>query len=407
MTTNSRIIAIDVLRGITLLGVVIVNAVTINGPYYLDSIDFAYSSHWLDKYTADILSAIFLEKFYPIFVFLFGLSNQLFLTSLNKKYSDITTLKIFSKRMLVLSLIGIIHLSFFFWGDVLLVYSLLGLLYGLLLNTVLKNNISRILKLNLFLILFSIFLNYCLSYNLNLDLKHSNFDDHYVFLNNKFNLQHIELAYQNGGALHILYHNLYSFYKLYIYAIFNNIDILILLDNINYLTEMFILMLFGAAIAITPNWDARLLNTKPAIILSLILLSSLVNIAPDYLNYFNILFVINNIILYISIFLICYKLCSKYNQAELILNKIASIGRMTLTWYLLLSTSMSFILYNYGLSLYGKITITYCCLIAILYYYFCYKVSFRYLKKFKQGPIEKLWRKLSLPPASNVLIEIK
>lgn len=122
---NQRILAVDVLRGIILLGIVIVNANTINGPYFLDTIDFPFKLHWFDQFSSALVSTIFLEKFYPIFVFLFGLSNQILLSRLVKKYEDYyqnkqkaknKVLIIFCKRMLVLALIGFLHLSLFFGG---------------------------------------------------------------------------------------------------------------------------------------------------------------------------------------------------------------------------------------------------------------------------------------------------
>lgn len=409
---SKRILAIDVLRGIILLGVVIVNGVTINGPFYLDTIDFAYDHHWLDQYTDDILYLIFLEKFYPIFVFLFGLSNQLFLTSLYNKYQQIYTnkkilqnkiFKIFTHRMLVLGLIGLIHLSLFYWGDVLFVYAVLGFNLGFLLNYVFKKNYKNLYILNLLLTIFSITINFTITQQLTYDIKHDSFDEHYIHVTSNHSLHTIESIYQETSLLNIVKHNMDSYYRLFAYGIFDDIDCLILLDNINYFIELFILMVFGAILALTPNWYNKLFNLSNKNIISIICGSLSIAILAELelsslnLENFNIILVLNNILLYLSIFLLFFKNFSHSKKLDSYIEKTAAIGRMTLTWYLLHSCSMSFILYNYGFSLYGKITITTCVLIAIIYYYFCYKVSSLYLARYKQGPIEKLWRDLTVP----------
>ena len=57
MTENTnRILFIDMLRGLVLFGVMIVNAVTINGPYYLNAVDFAFKFSELDHVLSNIVS---------------------------------------------------------------------------------------------------------------------------------------------------------------------------------------------------------------------------------------------------------------------------------------------------------------------------------------------------------------
>lgn len=414
---SNRVLAIDVLRGVTLFGVILVNAITINGPYFLDTIDFAFKLHWLDEVFSGIVSIFFLEKFYPVFVFLFGLSNQLLLNSLNKKYPSKTVCKIFIKRMLVLSIFGLFHLSLFFWGDVLLVYAILGCLFFMVINNLCRYDLKKIIKINTFLILVTIILNMLVYNFIATDKKYDNYDEYYmnIVIDDNDNIKEITNTYHHGSIIEITLHNLESYYNLFFYGPFDQIDYAIFLSNINYLIELLILMLLGASLSLIPGWYDRIMSYSNQKLYKIILILSVIFFSNEYLQHtdiinldcFDIIFLLNNITLYLLIFLICFKHTIKNPNSSKYFEYFASIGRMTLTWYLLLSITMSIILYNYGFSLYGKVGVTTCFMIAMAYYYCCYKISYIWLSKFGQGPIEKLWRKLTIPEGNKPQPAIK
>jgi uncharacterized protein len=76
-----------------------------------------------------------------------------------------------------------------------------------------------------------------------------------------------------------------------------------------------------------------------------------------------------------------------------ILNLFSYLGRMSLSNYIMQSLIGSFIYYGFGLGLYKYTGATYCLLIgiilAVLQWFFCYW----WMKKHKQGPLEKIWHK--------------
>ena len=72
-----RYAILDALRGFALIGVVIVNAATINSPFWMDTSDFAFKSMPLDFLLTKFSFMFLVEKFYPIFALLFGLSAAL------------------------------------------------------------------------------------------------------------------------------------------------------------------------------------------------------------------------------------------------------------------------------------------------------------------------------------------
>lgn len=114
----------DQLRGLALLGIVLVNArfLGISGSGYDNSsIDTS-----LDRVVAFLVTMLAQGKFYLIFSFLFGYS-ALFILKDDGKIRRI----IYRRRLVALLLLGIIHLVFFFLGDILVSYAILG--FGFLL----------------------------------------------------------------------------------------------------------------------------------------------------------------------------------------------------------------------------------------------------------------------------------
>ncbi|MFK4998178.1 DUF418 domain-containing protein [Bacillus sp. N9] len=75
-----------------------------------------------------------------------------------------------------------------------------------------------------------------------------------------------------------------------------------------------------------------------------------------------------------------------------LLKPIASAGRMSLTIYITQSIIGTFIFYSYGFGLYGQVSMTTATWLAIAIYVIQVILAHIWLSKFRQGPIEKLWR---------------
>ena len=114
----------DQLRGLALLGIVLVNApfLGISGSGY----DNSAIDTTLDRVVAFGVTMLAQGKFYLIFSFLFGYS-ALFILKEDGKIRRI----VYRRRLVALLLLGIVHLVFFFVGDILVSYAILG--FGLLL----------------------------------------------------------------------------------------------------------------------------------------------------------------------------------------------------------------------------------------------------------------------------------
>ena len=123
---SDRILYLDILRGIAILFIFLANIQYLSGTYFYspslaDSFATSTTDHWLD-----ILFYVLIDgKFYSIFSILFGIG---FVVQYNKlKKGHRSFVPFFTRRMLGLLLIGGIHLVFFWPGDILTLYALLGL----------------------------------------------------------------------------------------------------------------------------------------------------------------------------------------------------------------------------------------------------------------------------------------
>lgn len=118
---KNRTIAIDVLRGFALIGILLVNMPTFHSPFlYLDS--FTYWPSELDQFFSGIVDLFAQSNFYPLFAFLFGYGAMIIAERLQMKGIYFPTF--FARRLTILLIIGCIH-AFLIWnGDILITYAI-------------------------------------------------------------------------------------------------------------------------------------------------------------------------------------------------------------------------------------------------------------------------------------------
>lgn len=121
---QDRIVVVDVLRAFALFGIIITHCAMgfLAGP----PPDPQFNSFsTLDRLVDQLTDMLAVGKFFTIFSFLFGLSFAIQLSQANRKSAPFAGR--FAWRLLVLLAIGLVH-HMFFSGDILIVYALLGLL---------------------------------------------------------------------------------------------------------------------------------------------------------------------------------------------------------------------------------------------------------------------------------------
>lgn len=124
VTPNERITTLDILRGLALLGILLMNIEAFAGP--LDLSFTGIDAHWqgLDRW-ADGFVYIFVQgKFFTLFSLLFGVGFAVMAQRAEAAGRDFT--RFYLRRSLGLLVIGVLHVVLLWAGDILVAYALLS-----------------------------------------------------------------------------------------------------------------------------------------------------------------------------------------------------------------------------------------------------------------------------------------
>lgn len=124
---DERILSLDIIRGFALLGIFLVNMPTFIAPEFIRQMySLPEALAPLDQAVRLFFDMFVQTKFYTIFSFLFGLGFFIFMSRVEKKGLNVN--RLFSRRLLILLLLGLWHLVFLWYGDILHTYALIGFL---------------------------------------------------------------------------------------------------------------------------------------------------------------------------------------------------------------------------------------------------------------------------------------
>jgi uncharacterized protein len=122
---NQRLDLIDILRGVALFGILMVNLPFLAQPIYT-ALEPTANLPLADQVAAWIVSFAFEAKFYVLFSFLFGYGLAVQLVRAAEKGEPLGPR--YARRLIGLLVFGLLHAVFFFVGDILVSYVLLGIL---------------------------------------------------------------------------------------------------------------------------------------------------------------------------------------------------------------------------------------------------------------------------------------
>jgi len=123
---EERLFTLDVLRGVALLGILLVNVAVFFGPvvYVLPSLRPPAGLTPADQVVEWLVAFFATTKFYNLFSFLFGVGFALQLGRAEGRGADVN--RLFVRRYMALLGIGLVH-AFLVWsGDILVTYALIG-----------------------------------------------------------------------------------------------------------------------------------------------------------------------------------------------------------------------------------------------------------------------------------------
>ena len=131
--SSERYVILDILRGIALFGICLANFPEFSLYTFLNKdVVEAMPTAGVDR-VVKYLQYFFVDgKFYSLFSLLFGIGFTIIMSNLLKKNDN--GMLIFYRRMFILFIIGFLHLMFLWSGDILMLYALIGMVLPLFRN---------------------------------------------------------------------------------------------------------------------------------------------------------------------------------------------------------------------------------------------------------------------------------
>ncbi|UJL46270.1 DUF418 domain-containing protein [Virgibacillus sp. NKC19-16] len=390
---HERIHSLDIIRGFAIFGILLANMVAFKTLAFTD-IDVFIQGNTLPEGLLNAGATLFTEffvvgKFYPMFSLLFGLGFYIFYKRLEDK--EISPRVVFYRRIVFLLVLGLFHLFFIWSGDILHVYAITGILLPFFFHRAGKTIIFWIVGLLLIASLIT-----------GAFIMVSGLGIHYSIDEGMLSAAEMEQETEMSAAIM----SSGSLGEILSFRITNEampilMQVLFVVPSI---LPLFLIGLYMGKKNMFQDVKTNINKWKTLCLVGLIIgiplntlgLAVAYNVfgLPAYLTQglyqginmvsgpFLMLFYVSAIVLLL-----------RNGKIQQLLMPFASVGRMALTNYLLQSLVAVGIFYGYGAGLFGQVSSSMGFLIALVIYVFQVFVSHFYLKRFKQGPMEWLWRK--------------
>jgi uncharacterized protein len=385
VAAGERIALLDVVRGFALFGVLLANLVWWSQYVPLsEERRAALPTAGIDQLARLAVSALIDGKFYTLFSFLFGLGFAVQLQRGNDRGSDAAP--VYRRRLLVLLLIGLAH-NFLLWaGDVLHMYALLGFL--LLLARRLSDRM--LLRLGLCCAVLVPFL--CEAVGM------------LVLPDNKeveaAAVERAWVAFTTGSPADILRFHLRDYWGFYTSGFFA--------PFLTSIVGRFLLGLWAGRVRLLhdPAAHEQLFRKLLVVGLSVAVpcLAILVLRECDVLDpvlprvarrLVGSACTSVSVIALAAAYLAAIALRWQRRPGRGLLALLAPVGRMALTNYLTHSLVYVLVLYRFGLGLTGKFGSAFCIGLAVAVFALQIAFSSWWLRRFRFGPAEWLWRSLT------------
>lgn len=392
----NRIDFLDILRGMSIFFIFTANIPFFSGLWFFQADS---SLREINLPTDEVLSLIHYilvdGKFYSIFSMLFGIGCVIQYNNATSKGKSFVSF--FNKRMFWLLVFGLIHLFLFWAGDILTLYALLGFV----LVYFVKKSDQTLLTTAVILILLPI-ANWAF-------MHFSNIFYPLLFFKLQTSIyQYFEmpLIEMNGNLIpnfqaYLLNENSLAFFKMNLGNGFTRIGMILEEGRIFKVFGIFLIGIWAGRKILYENLLSNTPFLKKVFWIGL-LIGLPFNIIRGYIEFYGDKNTLNEFLhtlcyalgtvpfalsIAASIALLCYK-------GNTFLTIFSSVGKTALTCYLVHTLASVLIFYGFGLGLTGKYGSTVVMGIAILVFTGQVIISRIWLKFFRFGPMEWLWRKL-------------
>lgn len=393
---TQRIVDLDILRGIALFGILVVNLYIFSNPIAILAADGGMWSEWYNQAFLFFSRVFFEGKFITLFSFLFGLGFYIFTERLKMK--GLPVRRVFLRRMFLLLIIGLLHATFFWAGDILVAYSVCGMIT---LFFVYRQDKTIKIWMGIFaggfLLLFTLLVVFVL-WGMSIPDVAVNIKEGFLASHKEF----LDLL-KRGYEVYVSG----SFREIMIYRreeiVFAWVGMFITPMGVPYIIAVFLLgFLVGRqGLLSNPKTLRVLLIPKRQKFVVIGLLLSFIY-ALSYLFLDEVMFDTWTLIQLYSIVIgaptlmlgYCGYILHWLETGKFIptLQKFAPVGRMALSNYILQTLISTTLFYGYGLGLTGRFAPIFILPLAIAIFILQIQLSNWYFKKFNMGPLEKLWR---------------
>ncbi|WP_226576851.1 DUF418 domain-containing protein [Halobacillus litoralis] len=371
---SERLDWVDAARGLAIFGIFMVNVPAFNAPYFLYGGQEIFWASPLSHTIQNIIDIFFQASFYTLFSFMFGFGIQMMKDRLVEK--GLSFRPIIFRRLLVLTGFGLIHAFIIWHGDILLSYGMLGLLLLAFFHTSPRTLLYWAYGMLAFLVLPLTFSLYMIR-------------DQLQGIVHRPAIEQALINYGNGNIFDIWRQNLND----WVYANqWGNLPFLAL-----SLLPMF---LFGMYIC-RKRWLHEPGKHLPSIRKTwvftgvlFLLFKALPHLygSPEWFQLAQdsiggsasaVFYVLSITLLYRTSF------------GARIIHPLTWVGRMSLTNYILQSMVSFILFYSVGFGLYGDVPPVGSVAIVVVFYSLQMFLSRIWLKQFRFGPLEWLWRTLT------------
>jgi uncharacterized protein len=400
ISLQERIEVLDVLRGLAVCGILIGNLQWFSG-YGMMPPSLAAQTPFADRMTHFLVHFFVEGKFYSIFSFLFGFGFALQISRAEERGDK--TASLFKRRLFWLLVIGLLHAYLLWAGDILSIYALMGFLLILFRR---KTN-GSLLKWAFVLLAIPI-LTYILLYILFVA---------FVPPEALAKLDAAQLDMWNRAVATVprsSYLQILTGYNLNYIA--GRYASLIFEMRLPKLLAMFLLGCYAYRRGFFQNLSSHQPFIRRVLLYSLVL-GLVGNVAfaalagteaplpPSPAG-------IAGVIAYafgvpaLALFFIAL-VATLWQKAawQRVLAVLAPVGRMALTNYLLQTIICVLIFYGYGFGLFGRFGALAATLIALAVFLFQVLMSTMWLKYFRYGPMEWIWRQLTYRRRLNLRLK--
>lgn len=397
VASGERVVLIDVLRGFAIFGILLVNMGLFFSPVYDQFLSHVPFPGALDEAARKLIVFFAQAKFYPMFSFLFGMGLAIQMERTAARGRPVAGF--FSRRMAWLLAIGLAHAFLLWFGDILVLYSLLGFL--LLLFRKRKPRTLAVWTVILLLIPVLLIWTYAAYFTLAQQLPESATQaESIVAAQQEVRRAASAEAYQvyatgSWDEVFVVRATEWATVNLYVVVAAAPTVLALFLIGLNVGRRRFFQRL-PEGLPTARRWIVPLAIAGVAGNLVGVLLLDRVNPSVP-----SVAFAVQQTALAVGGPALCFTyvlgltLLWQRSGGRRLLAPLAPVGRMALSNYLLHSVVFTTLSYGYGFGLYGRIMPATGLAMTLAIYLLQIPLSAWWLRRFRFGPLEWLWRSLT------------